>query len=129
MFKYRIQEGKNPKTGLSMFYGIGDKVTSIKITDISREMSHSCTITEADFKGMLAEVENRIIQHLQNNESVRFGTLGSFCPRMKSNSATSAALFLPENIKGMGVAFTPSVKLKAALKNGNPSVKFKQVED
>ena len=129
MFKYRIVEGKNPKTGAAMFFGIGDKVTSIKITDISREMSHSCTVTDADFKGMLAEVENRIIQHLQNNESVRFGNLGSFCPRMKSNSASSAALFLPENIKGIGVTFTPSTKLKAALKKGNPEVKFKQLDD
>lgn len=129
MFKYRIREGKNPKTGLAIFFGVGDKVTAIKSTDLCREIAHSCTVTEADFECLLAEAEKRIIQHLQNNESVRLGTFGSFCPRMKSNSASSAALFLPENIKGIGVTFTPSTKLKAALKKGNPEVKFKQLDD
>lgn len=128
MFKYRILEGKNPKTGIAMFYGIADKVNAIKASDICREIAHSCTVTEADVKGLLAEVEKCILGHLQNNESVRLGTFGSFCPRMKSSSATSAALFLPENIKGMGVSFTPSHKLKAALRADNPDVKFKLLD-
>lgn len=129
MFKYRIQEGKNPKTGQSMFYGIAAEVEPLKITDVTKEISHATTVTEADVKAVLAEFEYRVLAHLQNNESVRFGTLGAFCPRMRSNSASSAALFLPENIKGLGVQFTPSSVLKYALNAKNPEVKFQRIDD
>lgn len=129
MFKYRVVEGKNQKTGAAMFYGMADEVEVVKITEVVDEIAHSTTVTEADVKAVLAEFEHRVLKHLANNESVRFGTLGAFCPRLKSNSTTAAALFTADQIKGVSVQFSPSPKLKFALDAKNPAVKFQQLPD
>lgn len=129
MFKYRLREGKNPKTGAAMFYAQADEVEVLHIDSVTKEISHACTVTEADVKAVLAEFEFRILAHLQNNESVRMGTLGSFCPRLRSTSAALPEAFTTDNIKGLGVQFRPSSKLLYALSAKNPEVKFQQIVD
>lgn len=127
-FKYRITEGKNPKTGAAMFYGVGAETNTVKVDNFIDQIVHSTTLTKADVRAVLVELEYCIMRHMQNNESVRLGTLGSFCPRLRCNAAASPALWLPNNIKGIHCGFTPSSDLKYALKAGNPDVKFKQIE-
>ena len=129
MFKFRVVEGKNMKTGAAMFYAQAAEVEPLKITDVTKEIAHATTVTEADVKAVLAEFQHRVLIHLQNNESVRFGTLGSFCPRLRSTAETLKALFKPENIKGLGVQFSPSSVLKYALNAKNPEVKFQRLDD
>ena len=125
-FKYHVVEGKNLKTGAAMFFAMADPVDTVKLPEICEEVSHACTATEADVKAVLAEFQERILKHLQNNESVRLGTLGAFCPRIKSTSAASAELFTADNITRVGVQFTPSSKLLFALDAKNPEVKFER---
>lgn len=127
IFKYKLKEGKNPKTGSAMFYGQAAETEVVKASDFCEDIAHATTVTEADVKAVLAETERAIIKHLQNNESVRFGTLGSFCPRLKSNSARLPEEFTTANIKGLSCRFTASSKLRYALDAKNPEVKFQDV--
>ena len=128
-FKFKVREGKNPKTGQAMFYAQADKVNPVSIYDFAEEIAHSTTVTEADVKAVITEFEVRLMKHFQNNESVRLESVGSFCPRMRSTAARLPEEFTAANIKGMGVQFTPSSHLKYALSAQNPEVKFTRLQD
>ncbi|MBQ0164568.1 MAG: HU family DNA-binding protein [Bacteroidales bacterium] len=127
MIKYYVKEGKNPKTGAAMFYAMPAPVTTIKLEFLAEEISQECTVTAHDIRAVISAMEEKIIGHLQNGQSVRLGLLGSFCPTLRSTAAPSPELFVTDNIKAIGTSFTPSSTMKYQLGAGNPKVQFQRM--
>lgn len=129
MIKYSVKEGKNPKTGAAMFYAMAAPVTTIKLEFLAEEISQECTVTAHDIRAVISAMEEKIIGHLQNGQSVRLGLLGSFCPTLHSTAARLPEEFTNANIKGIGTSFTPSSTMKYQLAAGNPKVQFQRIEE
>ena len=126
-FKFKVREGKNPKTGQAMFYAQADKVNPVSIYDFAEEIAHSTTVTEADVKAVITEFEVRLMKHFQNNESVRLESVGSFCPRMWSTAARLPEEFTKANLKRIAVRFTPAASIKYSLRAENPAMVFERI--
>lgn len=129
MIKYNVKEGKNPRTGAAMFYAMAAPVTTIKLEFLAEEISQECTVTAHDIRAVISAMEEKIIGHLQNGQSVRLGLLGSFCPTIHSDAARTSGEFTNANIKGIGTSFTPSSTMKYQLAAGNPKVQFQRIEE
>ena len=110
-----------------MFYAMPAPVTTIKLEFLAEEISQECTVTAHDIRAVISAMEEKIIGHLQNGQSVRLGLLGSFCPTLRSTAAPSPELFVTDNIKAIGTSFTPSSTMKYQLGAGNPKVQFQRM--
>lgn len=128
IMKYKVVEGKNPKTEEPIFYAMAAPVTVVKESAIAREISQECTVTPHDILAVISSLEERIIAHVQQGQSVRLGMLGSFCPTVRSNSASTEKGFTIDNIRSIGVAFTPSATMRYQLAVNNPNVNFERVD-
>ena len=124
MLKYFVKEGKHPRTEAPIFYAMACPVTTIKLNTLAQEISSECTVTPHDTRAVISVLEEKIIQHLQNGQSVRLGLLGSFCPTIKSKSTAKADAFTVDNIRQVGVAFRPSSTMRYELSPSNPNVEF-----
>lgn len=129
MLKYKLAEGKNPRTGTAMFFAMAAPVTTIKLEQLAQEISQECTVTPHDIRAVISAMEEKIIFHLQNGQSVRLGLLGSFCPTLRSDSARTSVEFTTANIKGIGAAFRVSSTMKYKLSATNPEVKFQRIDE
>lgn len=126
MIKYNLMEGKNPRTEEPMFYAMAAPVTTIKLEGLAEEISQECTVTAHDIRAVISAMEEKIITHLQNGQSVRLGLLGSFCPTIRSRSSRTPEGFNNGNITGIGATFRPSSTMKYKLSADNPAVQFQR---
>ena len=122
--KYVLKEGKDPRSEQSIFYAMAAPVTTIKLNTLAQEISRECTVTPHDIRAVISAMEEKIIGHLQNGQSVRLGLLGSFCPTIKSKSAKSLLELTNANIPHEGVAFRPSSTMRYELSPSNPNIEF-----
>lgn len=127
-YKYRVKEGKNPKTEEPIFYAEVTSKPVVKLEQVAKEIAGACTVTEHDIRGVLAGMEEEIIKELQNGNSVRFGMLGSFRPSIRSNSASTEKNFTTDNIRSVGVVFTPSSNMRYQLNLANPNISLQKVD-
>ena len=126
MIKYNLMEGKNPRTEEPMFYAMAAPVTTIKLEGLAEEISQECTVTAHDIRAVISAMEEKIITHLQNGQSIRLGLLGSFCPTIRSRSSRTPEGFNNGNITGIGATFRPSSTMKYKLSVDNPAVQFQR---
>lgn len=126
MIKYNLMEGKNPRTEEPMFYAMAAPVTTIKLEGLAEEISQECTVTAHDIRAVISAMEEKIITHLQNGQSIRLGLLGSFCPTIRSRSPRTPLEFSNSNITGIGATFRPSSTMKYKLSADNPAVQFQR---
>ena len=91
-------------------------VTPMTLDQVAELIERRSTISTADVKGVLDALQFELIHALSDGKSVRLGDLGSFRPTLSSRSAESAEAFLPSNIKGVRVRFTPSSALTERLR-------------
>ncbi|MCQ2205806.1 MAG: HU family DNA-binding protein [Bacteroidaceae bacterium] len=126
MIKYNLMEGKNPRTEEPMFYAMAAPVTTIKLEGLAEEISQECTVTAHDIRAVISAMEEKIITHLQNGQSIRLGLLGSFCPTIRSRSSRTPEGFNNGNITGIGATFRPSSTMKYKLSADNPAVQFQR---
>lgn len=124
MIKYKLKEGKNPRTEEPMFYAMPIPVTTVKLDALASEISKECTVTPHDIRAVISAMEEKIIGHLQNGQSVRLGLLGNFCPTLRSRSSKTEKEFTTKNITGISVCFRPSATMKYQLSPENPHVEF-----
>ena len=129
MIKYNVVEGKHPRTEAPIFYAMAAPVTTVKLEALAEEISQECTVTPHDIRAVISAMEEHIISHLQNGQSVRLGLLGSFCPTIKSKSTAKADAFTTDNIRAIGAAFHPSSTMRYQLSAGNPRVQFERVKE
>lgn len=128
MIKYKVVEGKNLKTGAAIFFGMAAPVNVVKLESLADEISGECTVTAHDIRAVISALEEKIIRHLQNGNSVRLGLLGSFCPTIRSTAAPSPELFTTDSIKAIGVHFSESSTMRYHLSAQNPEVQFQRID-
>lgn len=124
MINYIIREGKNTMNAerTPLFYKQITHVQAIDMEQVCEDISHACTLTRDDAKGMLSALQNVLVRHLRNGYSIRLGDLGSFRPTIQCKSAASEEEL--EKIKDIRlmVRFTPSALMKRNLKVENNSI-------
>lgn len=128
MIKYNLKEGRNPKTADPMFYAMAAPVSTVKLSTLAEEISRECTVTVHDCLAVISALEEKIIQHLQNGQSVRLGMLGSFCPTIRSKATRKAEDFTNACIKSIHAAFHPTSTMRFQLSADNPRVQFQRIQ-
>lgn len=126
--KYKVMEGKNPKTEQSIFYAMLAPTEPVKLAQLADVIAHECTLTSHDIRAVISEVETRLIEHICSGESVRFKLLGSFCPTLRCKAVDDLQDWSTSNIERIGVRFTPSAMMKYALQASNPANSFVRVQ-
>ena len=98
------------------------RVRPLTLDKIAELIEKRSTVSSADIKAVLDALQFEILNALEEGFSVRLGDVGSFRATLTSRSADSAEAFLPSNIKGIRVRFTPSAKLNEELTPDKVSV-------
>lgn len=127
--KYKLTEGKDPRTEEPMFFATIVNKGPIKIKQIAAEVSENCTASEADVRAIISKMEESIIKCLQNGTSVKLDQLGTFCPTVRSRSAKIPQEFTAKNIKKIGVRYTPDASVKHFLSVNNPLLSITRVKE
>lgn len=84
MINWNKIQRRNPINGSLRWYPTIALNTFVTADDVILGIVEKCTLTKVDVKAVLQALEDVIIEQLQNGNSVRFGTLGSFRPTIKS---------------------------------------------
>ena len=127
MIRYKVVERENPVTRQKTYYAMNVLNTPVTLDEITEAIEKSSTVASADIKAVLDALQYEILRNLRAGNSVRLGDVGSFRPTISSRSAATREEFLPSNIKGVRVTFTPSSKLRADLSLDR--VSLRSVED
>lgn len=115
--RYKLGAKKSPKDKSVKYYAVNVRTKTITLEDLAEEIEHATTISRADVKACLDELEHRILTAMQEGNSVRLGDLGSFHITLQSNGATTKKDFTAENIKNVRVQFVPSTDWYTKYKN------------
>jgi predicted histone-like DNA-binding protein len=115
MFKYRIIGRKNPQTKEKKYYAQGEPVNPVSLSDIANEISGMCTLTAHDIKAVLSALDEALLRHVVNGDSIRFGDFGSFHPRIVSKGADTPEEFEPSLLEGIRIRYTPSASTQRQL--------------
>ncbi len=127
MLKYNVISRKNPQNQEVKYYGQLEAATPVKLSTLTDVISKQSTVTVHDVKAVLSALEEHIITHLYNGNSIRLGDLGSFHLTMKSEGTTTKDEFTSSNIKRVCVRFTPSSNMRYLMDKSNPNVQFQRV--
>ena len=129
MIKYHIVPRKKPGTTEVKWYAAPKRQGVVLLNDLAEEMALESTITEHDIKAVISSLQQHIIKHLKNGNSVRLGDLGSFHITMSgSGSEVKKEYVLRQNLKAVRVQFSKSARFLRAfnLKTGN--LQFEQID-
>ena len=146
----KIQK-KNPQNGTLAWYPQISVNATVTADDVIVGIVEKCTLTKVDVKAVLIALEEVIIEQLKNGNSVRFGSLGSFRPTLKTRAWDedkqaygSGGCEVPntiyqadgktvdtqgvtaDNIAGINVAFSKSGEMVRKL--DRTQLKFRMVE-
>ena len=144
---------KNPKNETKAWYPQVALAQTISADEVIDGIVDKCTLTRVDVKACLVALEEVVIEQLKLGNSVRFGTLGSFRPTIKTRfkvvdaegnekwgtggckvandvfdtdgTTIKMAGVHTENIAGINVCFTKSGIMKRKLQRDQ--LKFRMV--
>lgn len=117
----RMSPKKDETTGDHLLCAAAARPGRVSKRDVIEHIEKHCTVTGADAKGALDALEYQIGEALKNGRSVRLGDLGSFRPVVKNAQPLTEdpTLLSGADVRCVAVRFTPSTKLRNALKKGN----------
>lgn len=141
---------RNPRTDGKAWYPTISINTNVTVDEVIVGIVEKCTLTKVDVKAVLIALEEVIIEQLKLGNSVRFGTLGSFRPTLKTRAWNAkknlwghggcpvpntvyredgtvlAQGVTVDNIAGITVSFTKSAEMCRKL--DRPQLSFRMVE-
>ena len=152
MINWNKIQRKNPINGSLRWYPTIALSSTVTADDVILGIVEKCTLTKVDVKAVLIALEEVIIEQLKNGNSVRFGSLGSFRPTLKTRTwlpsknkwghggcPAPTTVYDPEdpkkvvaqgvtadNIAGISVTFTKSAEMRRKL--DRPNLSFRMVE-
>lgn len=131
---------KNPVTDAKGWYPQISLTSAVSADEVIDGIVEKCTLTRVDVSAVLIALEEVIIEQIKLGNSVRFGSLGSFRPTLKTRfwdpdlkqwttggcpvhtttyQADGVTVKAPgvtaDNIAGINVCFTKSSKMKRQL--------------
>ena len=149
MIDWNKIQRRNPQNNALAWYPTLSLNSSVSADDVILGIVEKCTLTKIDVKAVLIALEEVIIEQLKNGNSVRFGTLGSFRPTLKTrvwdadkkkwgkggcvvpdtiyadDGTVELQGVTSDNIAGIGVTFTKSGDMAAKL--ARTQLKFRMV--
>lgn len=119
--KYQLHSQDEALNG--KWYARVKVLNTVSTADLSTEIAHSTTVTEADVVATLKEFETVIRKHLLNGDKVQLNGLGSFYISLKTKLADTAKDVNSNKITGFKVAFRPERKFQrtGSTTTGNAS--------
>lgn len=84
MISFIKQQRKNPITQDLAWYPAISINANVTADEIILGIVEKCTLTKVDVKAVLIALEDVIIEQIKAGNSVRFGSLGSFRPTLKT---------------------------------------------
>lgn len=129
MITYKVAPRKNPQTGDFLYYGSIVLNNSVDLETIAKEIAAQNTLTPTDVTAVLVSLQEFIVMHMRNGESVRFGFLGSFRPTLTTKGVNEAVQFKVSHIKQVRTRFTPGSFLRFEMSPKNPQVRFRKDTD
>ena len=130
MIKYQVLPRRNMRTNQVKYYAQIANTSPVNLDVITELVQAQSTVSAADVKAVLAQLQVIVQEQLRNGRSIRLGDLGSFRPTLSSTRSDTAAAFKATHIKRVNVVFVPSAYIQKDLKIGvvNGGLKFTQVK-
>ena len=130
MIKYVIKAKRNLQNNKLKYYAQIAPVNATDLSEVASQIEAQSTVSSADVKGVLDQLQIVVQEQLRAGRSVRLGDLGSFRPTLSSSRSDTEAGVSAKNIKRVNVIYTPSGSLRRALKSAltSRSLKFELVK-
>ena len=130
MIKYQVLPRRNMRTNTVKYYAQIANTSPVNLDVITELVQAQSTVSAADVKAVLDQLQVIVQEQLRNGRSIRLGDLGSFRPTLSSTRVDTAAAVKSTNIKRVNVVFVPSAYIQKDLKNGVVAggLKFTQVK-
>lgn len=130
MIKYVIKPKRNLRNNTVKYYAQIAPINATDLSEVASQIEAQSTVSAADVKGVLDQLQTVIQEQLRAGRSVRLGDLGSFRPTLSSSRSDTEAAVSARNIKRVNVIYTPSGSLRRALKSAltSRSLKFELVK-
>lgn len=129
MITYKVGPKKNPYTGEFLYYGSIVLNNSVDLETIAKEIAAQNTLTPTDVTAVLVSLQEFIVRHMRNGESVRFGYLGSFRPTLTTKGVDKPEYFKVSHIKAVRTRFSPGSFLRFEMSLKNPQVRLRNVTE
>ena len=129
--KIKLIERRKPgtKTGPGKFYASPVNVGKKTLRDIAHDIAGRSSLTRGDIENVLSNFMDCLPHYLRDGFSVQLGEFGTVRLTLSSEGALNEKTFKTETIKPR-VTFTPSVELKAGLRdNSYETVKKKEEKE
>lgn len=130
MIKYQVLPRRNMRDNKVKYYAQIAHTSPVNLDVITDLVQAQSTVSAADVKAVLDQLQVIVQEQLRNGRSIRLGDLGSFRPTLSSTRSNTAAAVKSTNIKRVNVVFVPSAYIQKDLKNGVVAggLKFMQVK-
>lgn len=115
MIQYVIRSFKNPRSGQVKLYPQMAPTTPVLRKELIREIEKTTVLASADIKACLDALEQKIVDHLIQGQTVRLGDLGSFRPTLTSKGKDEPEQVKTSDIKNVRVRFTKGAWLSKNL--------------
>lgn len=119
MLLYQVLARKNFRTGNSIYYPQIASCTPVDFDEICSEIAAKCTLTRPDVEAVLIDLEEHILLHLKEGQTVRLGRLGSFRLSLHNEGAFAtpedAVQYSQSGFQSVKVRFTPGTYIRRAL--------------
>lgn len=125
MIKYIIQPKRDIRANKIKYYAQIARVNPVDLSEVASQIEAQSTVSAADVKGVLDQLQTVIQEQLRNGRSIRLGDLGSFRPTLSSRPSSTAEEVSASNIKKVNVIYTPSGAMQRAMKAGMQAGGFK----
>ena len=116
------------KTGPGKFYASPVNVGKKNLRDIAHDIAGRSSLTRGDIDNVLSNFMDCLPHYLRDGFSVQLGEFGTMRLTLSSEGAATVKAFKTETIKPR-VTFTPSVELKAALRDNSYETPKKKKEE
>jgi len=130
---WKPQAKKNPASGAVKYYAQATFRQQVGFEGLAAEIEKLTSLTAGDALNMLRTMQYLIVQHLLDNDTVKFDNLGTFMLSLKSTPSDTEAAVTADNIKSLHVRFRPVANVlgntKATKAIAQSDVEFKKFSD
>ncbi|MBR1626033.1 MAG: hypothetical protein IJ681_02695 [Bacteroidales bacterium] len=93
---------------------------------IAQEISHATSVSYPDVLAALKAFEIHVSNHVLNGSAVRFGTLGSFIPTLRTKAVTESKEVNADTVRRVTCRFFPSKDFRLKMKTAQ--LEFKDLD-
>ena len=115
MIKYVIKPKRNLRNNTVKYYAQIAPINATDLSEVASQIEAQSTVSSADVKGVLDQLQIVVQEQLRAGRSVRLGDLGSFRPTLTSKGKDEPEQVKTSDIKSVRVRFTKGAWLSKNL--------------